>query len=94
MLWYSHEEGLVKEASEVIYRAVPEQDVSLGPFAYPLNQHHFAQPGDAVLLGKAGPRASSPAPGCRSTLGCCAGAAGSAVYISGTFRAILMEQEA
>lgn len=58
MLWYS-QEGLMKEASEAIYQAVPEQDVFLGPFAYPLNQHHFAQPGDAVLLGKAGPQASS-----------------------------------
>ena len=45
----------MKEASEAFYHAVPEQDVFLEPFAYLLIQHHFAQPGDAVLLEKAGP---------------------------------------
>lgn len=73
---------------------MPEQDVFLGPFAYALNQHHFLQPGDALLLGKAGPQGSSSSPDNRSTLGCCAGAVGSARYVSGTFRVILMEQDA
>lgn len=45
----------MKEASEAIYQAVPEQDVFLGLFACPLNQHHPAQPGDAVLPRKSWP---------------------------------------
>lgn len=65
----------------------------LAPFTYPLEQHQLAQPGDAVLQGKAGPQASSSASASRSTLGCHAGAVGSAMYIAGTFGAILMEQE-
>lgn len=36
VLWYC-QEGLMKEASEAIYQAVPEQDVFLGLFACPLN---------------------------------------------------------
>lgn len=90
MLWYA-QEGVMKEAREAIYQTVLDQDVFLGPFAYSLNQHHFAQPGDVVLLGKAGPQASSTSPESRSTLGCCAGAVASAMYILGTFKAILME---
>lgn len=81
----------MKEASEAIYQAVSEQDVFLGPFTYALNQHHFAQAGDAVLPGKAGLQASSSSPDSRSRLGCCSGAAASAMYVLGTFRAILME---
>lgn len=46
-----------------------------------------------MLQGKAGPQASSSASASRSTLGCRAGAVGSAMYIAGTFGAILMEQE-
>lgn len=43
-----------------------------------------------MLQGKADPQASSSAAASRSTLGCCAGPVGSAVYIAGE---ILMELE-
>lgn len=35
---------------------MPEQDVFLGPFAYHPNQHHFAEPGVAVLLEELTPK--------------------------------------
>lgn len=44
VLWCS-QEGLMQEASEAVYQTVSEQ----APLACPLQQHHFTQPGDAVL---------------------------------------------
>lgn len=83
----------MKKANKAIYHSVPRKDVFLGPLPCPLIQHHIVKPGDGVWLGEVVPWANSLSPDSWRKLGCGPGAVVSVVYISGTFKAIMIEQK-